>query len=233
MSKELLIVYNKYKIIIFPVLVGIASLLIIVLIIIPQVGEYFKGRETLFSTQSKANDLDKKNKALQNLNLSDLQQKLVIATQAFPINKEFPGVVSLIQKLTADQSLSLSSLQISQSSASRSDAPSFTVKFEIAGNQFAVNSLLNQIEKSSRVIKVTTLDVSSTANKNVSASIAVDAFYGPTPTALGALDEPLSPITTDENNILSNLSAAASSNISVVPAQDFSGQPRGKVNPFE
>jgi hypothetical protein len=233
MKKTLLDIYNRYKIIIFPALIGLACFLLIILIIIPQFNEYLKAKEDLANTLAHAENLQKKNLALEGLDRNDLQQKLNIAINAFPSEKDFPGVVGLVQRLASERGLALGSLQVVQTS-SKTETPSFSVKFDVSGSRASVRELLNTLENSSRVLKVITIEVSASSETDVVANIGIDAFYAPTPTALGGLDAPLSPLTSEENKVLSTLSSIpAPAAEPGTPQLDLSTQSRGKANPFQ
>lgn len=232
MKNTILELYYHYKIIIFPVLIGLAGLGLIFLVIWPQFNEYTAGQEELTAAKDRAALLDQKVKGLQSLNIQNIDDKLAVAVTAFPSDKDYPGVIGLIQYLVLESSLTLGQLQIGQgSSPIKGTSPSYSIRFEVSGSREALNSMLNKIEHSYRVVKVSTIDVVSNSSNEVAATINIESFYEPAPNALGSVDAPLQALTSDDEKIISELAKVAPPQ--APQTADVSNLPRGKSNPFQ
>lgn len=231
MIKNILAIYGQYKIIIFPVFVGIASLALISFIIVPQFEEYQKGQEEINQVQNRLDTLGKKAQDLKDINSQDLDIKLAAAVNAFPPDRDFPGVVGLIQKVASDKALAVTTLQIGQTSSNPTQGiPSFLVRFEVTGKKASVDSMLNALESSARIVKISALDISSRQSDDVVADISIDAFYGPSPSALGSIDAPVAKVSPEEEKILANLAVVP---VVTTSDQNLSLVPRGRADPFQ
>lgn len=223
-AKEL---YDQYKIFIYPVLVGLASLFLILFLILPQIRGFFSGRENLQQVKENLKILTAKAEDLAAINEDTLKQKLGVALTALPLEKDFAQVLGVLQDVAQVSGVSLTSIQVGQAQASSESG--FAVKVEVVGSKFTLATFLRDVENASRVMKVQGVELAfSRTREGADASILVDVFYAPTPQALGAVTESLPQITTEDEAIISSLSRAPVSTFSAT-----SSLPRGKANPFD
>jgi Tfp pilus assembly protein PilO len=231
--KSLLETYNKYKLLLFPLFIGFAGLLVIIFVIIPQVQDYFKGQEQINELAKRQSILEAKAKALESVNKDEVDSKLTVVLVALPIDKDYPGIIGLIQKLVADNGLTLTNLQIgSGANANSSGVLNYSLKVETSGPKDGFNKLVPILEKASRIVKIGSIEFTPLGLKgDLSANFTLEAYYGPIPSSVGAVDAPLPQLTAEDEKLLSTLAQSAS-----LGKGTFEGEPllpRGKANPFE
>lgn len=235
--------YSRYRNIIFPVLVGLAGMVLIVLVIIPQISGYFKSQDDAKKTQSRLEVLEVKAAELVNLPEEDLKQKLQSAVLALPTTKDYTSVIGLIQRLSVESGVTLQSVNLDTGrTASLSEANSYAVNIEIASSKSGFDAFLKRIEDGPALMKVGSIEVDSAGSDgSVTASIVIDVFFSPTPKNLGSVETPLPKLSEEEQQLASELE----SKVALVPVSapppsgEITGQPpanilpRGKANPFE
>lgn len=233
MNKELITsLYTKYRIIIYPVLVGVASAILIILVIWPQTVGYFKDRENVAVLGEKQKVLQVKASELETLDDSELKHKLAALIAALPSDEDFPGTIGAVQRLGIQSGVVLSSVQIGQQKKSGTgEVSNYSVSLEILAPLAAINEFITSAEKSGRVMKVSSIELGSLrTSDNVSATITLEIYYSSAKEVTGSMDNPLPKITSDEEVVIATL---ASSLPNVVDPSAPVALPQGKVNPFE
>lgn len=244
MKKELLILYIKYKLIIYPILVGFSSIILIVLVIYPQLKEYFKGQEDTQNNRLKLKTLDAKANELEAIGQEDLEKKLQSVVSALPSEKDYTSVIGLMQRLGAEAGVNLVSVNLESGRGKEvTGISSFGVRVEITTTRLGFEEFLKRIEKAPIVMKVSSVSVDSLQGTNtVSSTIVIDVYYSPTPKSLGGLEAPLPKLSTEEeelaiklasNNPPTPVTTAVTSPSDVAQQLPATLLPRGKSNPFE
>lgn len=228
MNKELGKFYQKYRLYIFPAAVAVSCLILIIFIIYPQVAKLIQGSrlEQDFSTRSKF--LEAKASALENYDEADLQRKVGLVLASFPAEKDFINVMSLLQRLNSQSGFSILSLSLTSVQSSSKDQ-SYGVKVEIVGPKTLFLSLLNGIESSPRIMRISTIDVTSGMIADVvSATLTVEVFFAQVSDSFGTLDSPLPEISDKDEQLISRL--ATTQPIITTP---ISSSAKGRADPFE
>ncbi len=223
--------YTKYQIIIFPVLVAAVSFVLIFFVIYPQITKYFKGQEDAERLKDRVERLTSKSQALESLDVSGLNADLEVALKALPSDRDLANLVGVVQQVASQNSVALLALSIGQTSGEQGKYNPFDIRLEIGGSSTAIKNFLTSLEKSSRVMKVSSIDLTlSRASDSASAISTTQVYFAPTPNEIGAIDAPLSTISEEEKQVIDTLSQ-------VTTTQPDSGQlitgPKGKPNPFQ
>lgn len=216
--------FLQYKVFIYPLVVGIASLIIIIFVITPQLLGFLTGRDELKQKKDRINILAVKAKELENFDQQEYTNELLNAFYYLPSSKDFGNIIGVFRELTASAGMSLTSLH--PSTGSQTDA--YTVRAEVVGPATSLGDLIEKIESSPRVMKLESVDTSTSTSGLLNATLTVFVYYAPPPQSLGSVDSPL-PVLTEANlALLRSLS---------LPAGQSSGEtiviPSGKSNPFE
>ena len=213
-----------YKTIIYPLTVGIASLVLIIFVIIPQLQGFITGQDDLKTKQARLDVLEVKAKELESFNQEAYTEKLLNAFYYLPVDKDYSNIIGIFRELTASAGMSLNSLHPGSGPA----ANSYSVKADIVGQVSSLGAMLEAIEKSPRVMKLESVETSTPTSGLLNATLTVSVYYAAPPQSLGAIDVPLPKLTEQDQVVLSSLtppSAQSSSTTIILPS--------GKSNPFE
>lgn len=231
MKKETIIqFYLRYRLYIFPAIVAMSSLFLIIFEIYPQTAKLIENQKVAGDLTNKSKFLATKVVALENLNGEDLSQKVGIALNAFPADKDYGNILGLLQGLTAQSGFTISSIALGNTSGKLGNASSFEIKLEIKGPRNLFQSFLSNLENSPRIMRVSSIDISSTqAQEVLDAALVIEVLYSPAPQSFGTADSPLPSLSQKEEELLTTLSKTA---LTVTPSVSAPSQ-RGKANPFE
>ena len=213
---------SNYKTLIYPSVVGLASLIIIIFVIVPQLQGFLSGQDDLKLKQARLNTLEVKAKELESFNQEAYTEKLLNAFYYLPVDKDYSNIIGIFRELTASAGMSLNSLHPGSGPA----ANSYSVKADIVGQTSSLGAMLEAIEKSPRVMKLESVET-STSTSGLNATLTVSVYYDAPPQSLGAIDVPLPKLTEQDQVVLSSLtppSAQSGSTTIVLPS--------GKSNPF-
>lgn len=249
MKKEALVkFYSLNKLVIFPVLVALASATLIILVIFPQIKGYFKGQDDIKVTQEKVKVLGVKASELQNIPEADLKSKLQTAAQALPEEKDYTTVIGILQRLAASSGVSLASVNLEGGGGKGvPGVSSFGVKASITGSRLGFDEFVKAVQNAPILMKISAISVDTSGGQDsVAVSLALSVYYSPTPKSLGGIDSPLPKLTEDEEKLAAKLASnVGSTSVVTIPVTGPGEQPkigeeppkvllpRGKENPFE
>lgn len=237
MKKETLIkFYQKYKLVIFPMVVTLSSLILIVFVIYPQTAKLISGSRQEAEFREKSKFLEAKAEALENFDEADLSRKVDYALSSLPSDKDPGNIIGLLQGLASETSFSITSLTLSQKTTEKDETQSYLVNLQVLGPKALVPILVTSIENSARIMKVNTIEISTTRDANaLEAKLVVEVFFSPIPGTFGTVDSPLPEVTAKDEELISRLATTVSTQ-GVSPQPTILGPilgPRGKSNPFE
>lgn len=221
--------YQKYKLLIFPLVVALSCLILIIFVLIPQIGVFLKNSRSQQEFSARSQFLDAKVAALENLNEPELLNRVSYVLASLPREKDFASTIALLQKITAESGYVIASLTFGTGEGKGAGGQSFGVRMEVVGPKTLLGSLLSSIEVSSRLMKISSMEISSGKEVDiVTVNLALEALFAPMPATLGSIDTPLPEISAGEEELLSKLSSTAASQ-----PQPLSATQIGKTDPFE
>lgn len=236
MKKETIIkFYSNYKLYIFPISVALSSVFLILFVIYPQAMKLIINQKNISDLIVKAKFLENKVSALESYDEKDLSQKVNLVLAVVPTEKDFGNTLGLLQEISAKSGFSIVSIVLSNAVNKAGNAESYEVKLEVTGTKTLFQTLLNNLENASRLIKVNSIDISSNqASQTVNVSLSIRVFYSQLPPNFGTEDSPLPQINQKDEELLATLARASEAGPSSSIVQPSTpSSPRGKLNPFE
>ncbi|MDO8619040.1 MAG: hypothetical protein Q7R49_03815 [Candidatus Daviesbacteria bacterium] len=223
--------YQKNRIIIFPVLVALSSLILIILVIYPQISILTSNNASLNETVKKSAFLEVKAAELQSLDETQLQHDVKVTLNALPSDRDYLDTMTIIQNLLGESGFTLQSLQFIPGDSTTNSRPSFTIRLEISGSRVSLNQFLTNVESTYRPMRVASLETSSQKQDSnlVSAVVAVNAFYAPLPSTLGSIDAPLPTLSDQDQQLVATLAKFVPQTNTIATSVS---SPRGKSDPF-
>ena len=216
---------SQYKLFIYPLVVVVASVVLIVFLILPQLKGLFLGQGNLNEAQGRLNVLSVKATELESLNANDLSQKLEVALAALPTDKDFSALIGIFKGLAASYGMNLTSHHL----GGGVHQYGFTVKADMIGSATSLGNLLSCIETSPRVMRVQSMETTSSGLGNtIFTTLTVLVYFSPSPKTLGSVDSALPNLSDDDQHVLATL---ARTNVGAI--NQPTSLPSGKSNPFE
>lgn len=226
---------TKFRPLIIPVVVSVASVAIISLVIVPQILGFLEDQNNLQSAKERQKILEAKASELEGLDEVELNEKIALVNTLLPVDKEITSVVDALQRVTSLSNTILVSLQLGQSPVSKEQGLSgFSISAEVAGPKESVNRLLENIEKAPRIMKITGIEIASARDKTaITANLSIDVYFAPLAGGTPKIDAPVQKLTKEDEDIISRFARIIPKQLTTPTGPEQILTPRGKPNPFE
>ena len=189
-------------------------------------------QEVVGSLSNKAKFLETKAQTLQGYDEEDLSSVVNSILNAYPADKDYANVLFNLQAIAAKSGFVITTFALSESESSTKVAQSYSLGLNVSGPRVLFSSFLDEIENSSRIMRVDGLELSTTIDPStIDASLSIVALYSPAPSSYGAVDSPVPELSSKDQEIIAKLSANSFTQAS--SGQDEVVVPTGKSNPFE
>lgn len=225
--------YLNYRLYIFPSVVALSSLILIIFVIYPQMAKLIVNQKVEGDLKIRSAFLETKVQALESHDEADLSRKVNYALNVYPPERDFGNVLGLVEGVTSQVGFSIVSANFRESSTKLGDSQSYALKMEVLGSRSLLSLLLSNIESSGRIMKVSSVEISSSRDPQiVNVILGVDILYAAVPGGFGTVDSPIPQFTQKDEEIIAKLAASAPVAPSLPQIPTTLG-PRGKANPFE
>jgi len=223
--------YQKYKLYIFPGIVALSSLFLIVFAIYPQTIKLITNQQVAGDLMNKSQFLDAKVSALESYNGENLADRVRLSLGSFPAEKDFGNVIELLQYLAKKSGFSIAAITLGNTSRKLANSDSFEIKLEIKGARALLPLLLDNLEKSPRLMKVNNIEASLNQTTGIlDASLGVEVLYSSLPQNFGSIDSPLPEFSEKDEELITTLAKSVGS---ISPSSTVSADIIGKTDPFE
>lgn len=228
MKKEVLQkFYLNYRLYLFPIVVALSSLILIGFVIYPQTVKLISDSKLEADLKSRSKLMEAKAQTLDNYDEADLARKVDSLLAVYPQEKDFTNIIGLLQRLMAEKGFKIVSLGLGQSTAEAA-SQSYNVKLEILGPKALLPNLVTNIEASTRIMRVSSIEINFTPQANIiSGFLGIEVPGSSLPSTFGTVSSPLPILSSQEEELIIKLA----SQVSVKPPVAL--VPRGKANPFE
>lgn len=225
-------IYFKYRPLLVPGAVLVIAILISTLVTIPQ---FFK----LFETFKKIEELNtnkaffqNKISALEGVNLELYRRNLDTALIALPVERDIPGVTGELLVALSGSGLVLDGITFSSSESESEKISEYNLKIDVNGNEENLKDFLDRVKVLPRIIKLSSIDVSSGKKDRLSASIGFVTLYQQLPKQISAVDEAVPLLTPQDSQVLSAIEDKIKLLPTVTPETGVATPVKGKLNPF-
>lgn len=223
-------IYQKYQFLIVPVIATIVCTLLLVFILLPQISNSFTTNKNLEVAQNKYNELNKKIKTLEEVDVASYKEGITTALTAVPSDKDIPGSINQLLFMMNNSELKLINIVISTTGTPVKSLSSFNAKLDVEGDLTQIKDFITQIKKAPRIIELNGVDLSTGKDNKAQASLALLVFYQEISNNLGDVEKVVNPLNDTDKQTLSTISEN-SKNISSDLTPILNG-PRGKEDPF-
>lgn len=225
----------KYQPIIWPMAIGIASLVILGLVIIPQLLTYINTRGKISKMQDHLSLLEAKAVELSRVNDSEMRPALQTVFTILPTDQDVPYSLVILQGLINQSGLSLTGTSYSASSRAAPKG-SFILNLSVGGSLVSLQEFIENLHSAPQLFQIESVNIHfNGSDQIVDADIPVSVFFEADPKSRGVIDQPVSKLTDQEIALLNKLSGQINQLKTgfVDPVTATSSVIMGKVNPFE
>lgn len=231
MNKFLKELYFKYQILLKPILLSLASIIVLSLVIIPQLLSYLDVGNNINSLQNKIGIYEAKAQELDKIDPDLALKSLQTVFLALPKDKEIPQGFLVLQSLISQSGLALDSTKLVDSTT---NSGSFRISISVTGTLESLRSLLINLQNSPRVLRIDGIEAQSLKRGlEMQATIILTMFYDSTQVST-APDQPLAQLDQKDQTLLDGLKRSISKLGDLgAPSATRSAVPLGKSDPFE
>lgn len=223
---------KRYQLLGWPLVSIVISLLLLVFIIIPQLLGIKSTQDSIAQLNTRVGNLNAKANSLNSVDTKSYQDNLNVALIVLPTDKDIPSAIGQIQTLLANNNLQLNGMSFAHSDTPPSAAlQNYQIKIDVTSDQNSLKNLVNSLKGAPQIMQVTTLDITGDQRtSSLDSTLTLEIFYQGLPTALGDLEQPVSPLTQADTSLLADLQKRTQGAAQV---SSVNLGPRGKANPFQ
>lgn len=200
------ILFNKYKQFIFPVSVIAVCFILLLMLIIPQVGEYFSVEEEIKDLRNKNSQAKDNINFLTNFNQTFNNESLEIATSALPGEKDYVGIIQAVSNSSLASGVLINEFSFAVGNIAPQEGggqnPTIRFSVNVAGGIGQVTNFIDSIYKSFPLAEVDNVEFS-----RAGAEISLLFYYKAIPNIVADYSRPIRPVSGQETAILDTLSS--------------------------
>lgn len=231
MKNQLITIWSKYQIYIWPLLGGGISIILLSVVIIPQLFKVIENNKKIKETKQKIELLDKKASDLKQINLADYKDKYSKLNIVLPAQVDVPSAISQIQSLAASSNTQIISFSVALPS-SEAQVDNFSIKLEFKGSSGSIKNFIEQLKNAPRIMTINTIDMTTDKTGSVfDVTLDIHTYFQKQQTILSGVEDSISLLSDKDKEALLNIDKSVKS-IPIVSEETISG-PKGKSNPFE
>lgn len=209
--------YKENKEIIVPIGVIFASILLMILFLIPQVNGYFQKQDAVKSEREKLNNLSDSLSAINGTSDDVLEKNLEIVSYALPPNKDFAAILNAISHASQVSGASLGDFEfqigdITKAGTSPTGTPSLKVSLNISGDTSSTIAFLRELGETTPIS-----EASSVKSSGNFSTVEVVFYYRPFPPSGTTDPEKIRPISASNQKVIDALSLPANLDLNLSP----------------
>lgn len=205
--ENLMVLYRHYKDFLLPVGVVLASVLVIIYVIFPQIQQYFSLQSSVQAEQQKLEALKSNYNLLASLNDATITSDLSTLSSALPAQKDFAGIINAISYVAAKTGVSVGNFEFSLGNLSSTNFggtayPSTKLNISLRGNVKGMTQFIQEIAKTMPVAEVTSVNITNDAG-----SMTILFYYKPYPVQNVSDSASIVPLTASQTQLIKTVSA--------------------------
>lgn len=230
-KEDLAKTYNKYKLVLFPLMVIISAIVLGYFVFYPQIEKLMANQDKISNINKKIQILEKKAQQLENLDENDLKDKLEVALRSLPAEADFANVLAIVQNLAAENQFEIVNFQTGNPGEGASQkVAEYSVNLDLKGPAEFAKGFIDSLNGSFRMMRTSSIGISvSSTENNITSAVTLNIYYSAIPTSIGGVDTPINELSKEDEDLIGDLTNLQP----VFATQEAPTGPRGKTNPFE
>ncbi len=233
--------YQRFRLYIYPLVVGLSTVFMIVFVIYPQTAKLFDNQKVQEDLNNKSQFLEAKAATLEALDDSDLSKKVGYVLSAYPSEPDFVNILGILQNVANQNGFSISALSVNPTTSTSGGSQKYSVKMDAVGSRNLLPRFITSIESSGRLVRVKGIDISpGKGGDSISVNLDIEVLYALIPSGLGGTaDTPLPALSDKDEQLITTLATFSPATPVTAPTQESNNSnnkqvtPRGRANPFE
>lgn len=207
----------------WPLLVIMMVVILSLLVLAPQLSKTLELKSENMENREYLEKLLAKSKELEKFSPGSLERKLELSLKAIPAKKELPAFLATVDKTAAENQVGIISF-----SSSPGEASAFPLNYALSGSWENLGKFWKSLGGSLPLFAVKSVKVVNTAGQ-FTAEADLEAFILVLPGEIGAVDNPLSALSREDEELFQTLEGFSSFNFSESSPEV---SPSARTNPF-
>lgn len=224
--------FEKYRMLLVPVVVLVLATAVIILITVPQIIKLFNTYKTIEELGQKRIFYQKKALELESMKIEDFRKDLDTALVALPVDKDIPGVMGEILVALGGSGMGLDGITFSSAPPESDKVAEYAITITATGTEASLLNFFERVSLTPRLIRLATVKIDTGTNGSLNAGLTFATFYQLLPTNIGSIDEDVPKIDTKDTQLLTDIEAKLRQFPKVSSQQAASRTTTGKVDPF-
>ncbi len=233
-------IYIKYKMILWPIIAGVSSLVVLSLVIVPQLLAFVSTRDAITNIDNRFHSLEVKAEELSQINNQKAKSDLQAVFSVLPTDMDVPQAMTILQNLVLRNGLELKSTAFVGNK--NSNQKSFQLNISVAGGMGSIRNFLVSLQDAPRIFQVESINAKFQKNNaQIMADIPITVFYQPQTNQSNQVDQPVPKLNQEEEDMITRFTRIAGVIQNLETPQPASGStlppasstPIGKLDPFE
>jgi len=205
--ENLVLLYQHYKEFLLPVGVILASILVIIYVVFPQIQQYFNSQSLIKIEQQKLNALNNDYTLLTSLDDATIASDLSTLSLTLPAQKDFAGIIDAISYVSAKTGVAVGNFEFSLGNLSSSNFggtayPSTQINISLRGNPESIANFAHEIVKTMPIAEVTAINITGGTG-----SLTVLFYYKPFPAQDISDQTQIVPLSSSQLSLIKEVSA--------------------------
>jgi hypothetical protein len=205
--ENLLVLYKHYKEFLLPIGVILASILVIIYIVFPQIQQYFNSQDLIKAEQQKLDALNNNYNLLTSLNDATIALDLQTLSFTLPAQKDFAGIIDAISYVSAKTGVEVGNFEFSLGDLSASNFggtayPSTKIEISLKGDAKNIVDFAQEIVKTMPIAEVTAINISGGTG-----SLTILFYYKPFPAQAVSTQTQIVPLSASQLSLIKEVSS--------------------------
>lgn len=198
-----------------PLAVTVMVTMLTLLIVRPTLIKVVAGQKENQKNKKILAQLIDKAEKLSSIDEVEMQKRVKSIEEVLPSEKPVMELINMLEQLSAEKDVIFSGIELRPGNIEEKDVKtkqreSLDISFIIEGKLANVSSFINDLEKTSPLMKIETMDlkfIGEREEKNLKTTLTVKVFYQSAPETISAIDQPLAMLTDEELETLKKISS--------------------------
>jgi Tfp pilus assembly protein PilO len=230
---------KDFKSFLIPGIIILLILTMTILVLKPKLTVIFKSRTKLIADKKTLVNLTKKLATLEGLAKVEFTDKVNVALDVLPSDKDVPRNLSVLKKVALNNGLVATNIAISevgeiatvsakQKSVKGEILPFFTLNVTVVGERELIKDFISQLESTAPLMRVKRVSIIQKKTDIPETILEIQAFFLPFPKTIGKPEQQLTAITSEEEKVFGAISGLSFFN----NEENLPNLPVGKENLF-
>jgi Tfp pilus assembly protein PilO len=191
---------KRYRFVLLPIVSGLIIFLTISFLVLPKIKQIIDLKGKIETDKARLSRVTEKLFFIEGLDQYELDRKVDTVEKALPSEKAVAGVLAVLSSLAEESGTSFVTFKIDPGDLVLEKLEEVELRASFVGSRENIKTLLSLIDKVLPVMSIVSYNL-----EPEEAELNIKSYFSPIPETIGKIDEPLSKLTPEEDEIYRQL----------------------------